>query len=273
MKACMLVAQREMKVGLRNPWAYSFLVLFSVFLGSLLLINAKGYVSGYSGMTSTILNLVLHLLPLMALMLGSFSLAGEKEDGHWELLATYPIGIWSYLAGKFLGLAAALFIITAFGFGFAGVLGWMAGSALAFRDWLLLLVFSCCLTVFFLAVSMVTGAAANNRWQALTMSVALWFVWVIAWAPLLIGILGMLPFGWVKPAITALTLLNPAELARLFVIVKLGGGSVAGPEYYEWMQWVHGSAGTIGLCAWLMIWIAGGLALSRILWERRTARG
>ena len=273
MKACLLVAQREMRIGLRNPWAWSFLALFSLFLGGLSLIHAQGYVAGYPGMTATMLNLILHLLPLMSLMLGSFSLTGEREDGHWELLSTYPIGTREFIAGKFIGLAAVLVLVVSFAFGFAGALGWLAGSALAFGDWLILLVFSVCLTVFCLAVSLLVGAAARTRWQALTASVALWFVWIIAWASLLIGFLGLLPYAWVKPAVTAVTLFNPAELARLFAVVQLGGGAVLGPEYYDWIRWVEGPRGTLGFLALLALWTIGGLAAARAVLERRGTRG
>jgi Cu-processing system permease protein len=72
------VAAREIKIGFRNPWAYSFMALFALFMLSLLLINAQSYVKGYSGISGTMLNLALYLLPLMALMLGAFSLTGEK---------------------------------------------------------------------------------------------------------------------------------------------------------------------------------------------------
>ena len=98
-------------MGFRNPWAYTFMALFTLFMFSLLVINAQDYVTGYSGASSTMLNLGLYLLPLMALMLGSFSLTGEKEDGNWELLTTYPLGTLSFLSGKYLGLAVVLLVI------------------------------------------------------------------------------------------------------------------------------------------------------------------
>jgi len=55
-----LVAAREIRMGLRNPWAYSFIGIFAVFMMILLLVNAQGYVAGYSGVTGTMLNLVLY---------------------------------------------------------------------------------------------------------------------------------------------------------------------------------------------------------------------
>ncbi|GIQ65955.1 ABC transporter permease [Paenibacillus cisolokensis] len=266
------VAAREMKIGFRNPWAYSFTALFALFMLSLLLINAQGYVKGYSGSSSTMLNLALYLLPLMALMLGSFSLTGEKEEGNWELLSTYPLGTWAFLTGKYIGLSAVLLAIVAFGFGLSGAAGWLLGGGFDVSTYRQLLVFSVSLSLFFLGAAMLVGTIARNRWQALTIAVGVWFFAVIAWPSILIAALGMMPYPWIKPAVTALTFLNPAELTRLFTVVKLGGGSTLGPEYYNWMVWIRSPWGTAVFLGVMMVWIGLALAVAYSLWERGRGR-
>jgi len=262
------IAVREIKVGFRNPWAYTFLALFALFALMLLLINSQSVVKGYSGLTGTLLNLILYLLPLMTLMLGSFSLTGDKEDGSWELLSVYPLSTVSYMAGKFIGQAAVLLSMIAFGYGLAGTAGWAAGNGFDPSAFMLLAGFSFSLAMLYLAAAMLVGTLARNRWQALTIAVAVWFFTIIAWPPLLIAVLGMLPYLWIKPAVSVLTLLNPAEISRLFAIVKLGGGSVLGPEYYDWVKWIREPSGTIGYIAVSLLWIFGASGLSVYLWER-----
>ena len=267
------VAVREIRTGFRNPWAYSFLALLVLFMLALLLINAQGYVRGYSGVTGTMLNFVLYLLPLMTLMLGSFSLAGEKEDGGWELLSTYPLTTGAYLIGKYAGLAVVLLAISAFGFGLAGAAGWAAGGGFGLRTYIVLLAFSLCVVLMYLGLAMLVGALARNRWQALTISAAVWFFTVMAWPALLIAGLGMLPYPWIKPGVSALTLLNPAELARIFAVIKLGGGSMFGADYADWVAWMRGGSGTLGFAGVCLLWIAVCLGLSGWLWERGRRRG
>lgn len=266
------VAVREVRIGFRNPWAYSFMALFALFMLSLLLINAQGYATGYSGVTGTMLNLVLYLLPLMTLTLGSFSLTGDKEDGNWELLSTYPLGTWAFLLGKYIGLAVVLLVIVALGFGLTGLAGWIAGGGFDFPTYAKLLAFSVCLSLLFLAVSMVAGALSRNRWQALTVAVAVWFFTIIAWSPVLIASLGMMPYLWIKPVLTALTFLNPAELTRLFTVVKLGGGSMLGPEYYDWILWIRKPSGTPAFLAVAVLWAGIALGIAHMLWERGRRR-
>ncbi|MFF2479649.1 ABC transporter permease [Paenibacillus sp. NPDC058071] len=267
------VAIREMKIGFRNPWAYSFMALFALFMFSLLLINAQGYVTGYSGISGTMLNLALYLLPLMALMLGSFSLTSEKEEGNWELLSTYPLRTWSFLTGKYIGLAVVLVTIVAIGFGLSGAAGWLLGGGFDFITYRRLLAFSIGLSLFYLSAAMVVGTLARNRWQALTVAVGIWFFTIIAWPSILIATLGMMPYPWIKPAVTALTFLNPAELTRLFTVVKLGGSSTLGPEYYQWMVWMESSRGTPVFLGVMLVWIAVALSMAISLWEKGRRHG
>lgn len=267
------VAAREIRIGLRNPWAYSFMALFCLFSLSLLGLPTGGMGDGYSAAAGSMLNLILYLLPLMTLLLGSFSLTSEKEEGGWDLLATYPLGTFAFLAGKFLGMAVVLLTIVAFGFGVTGVLGALGGMPLDAGTYGLFFAFSAGLVVLFLAAALGIGTIAGTRWQALTLSVAVWFFLIVGWPTLLIAGLGQLPYLWVKPALIALTAANPAELVRLFVVVKLGGGSVLGPEYYKWADWMESPGGTAVFLAICAVWVAGALALSHVFWERRRSRG
>lgn len=267
------VAKREIKLGFRNPWAYSFLVLFTVFSLSLLFVNAQNIVSGYTGVTGSMLNLILYLLPLMTLFLGSFSLTAEKEEGSWQLLSTYPLGTFSFILGKYFGLAIVLLTIVSFGYGIMGVISFIMGMSFDMITYLLLFALSCGLVLLFLAVAALVGSWSKNRWQALTISVMIWFFTVIAWSTVLISVLGMLPYGWIKPLLTISTFLNPAEFVRLFVVIQLGGGSVLGPEYYKWVSFAGEPFGSLLFLGWCMVWIAGLMSAVYFIWERGRSRG
>ena len=266
------IAKRELKTGFRNPWSYSFLVLFCTFSLSLLLLNAQTPVQGYSGTTGSMLNLILYLLPLMTLFLGSFSLTAEKEDGSWQLLSTYPIGTLSFITGKYLGLTAVLLLIVTFGYGLMGLVSGLLGNPIDLLTYLLFLAFSCGLVLLFLSIALWIGSLSRNRWQALTISVSIWFFSVIGWPTLLLAILGLMPYLWIKPLLVVLTFLNPAELVRLFIVIKLGGGSILGPEYYQWVTWVQqpwGSTIFIGIC---MLWVSFSILMVYAIWERGRSR-
>lgn len=266
------IAQREIRIGFRNPWAYTFLALFALFNLSLLSIQSLSAVSGFTSHTAAMLNLILYLLPLMAMLLGSFSLTAEKEEGSWALLSTYPIGTFSFIAGKYAGLVVVLLTIMMFGYGLSGAVGALTGHGAAGDAFALFALFSACLILLFLALALGIGTVASNRWQALTYGVGIWFFAIVGWPTLLVATLGHIPYVWIKPVLIFLTFLNPAELVRLFVVVKLGGGSALGPEYYAWVQGIEGTGGTLLFAALCMAYIGIAVIGSYAVWERRRYR-
>lgn len=267
------VAKREIKIGFRNPWAYSFLVLFCVFSLSLLIINSQSSIQGYSGVTGSMLSLILYLLPLMTLFLGSFSLTSEKEEGSWQLLSTYPMGTMSFIVGKYIGLSIVLLAIVAFGYGLMGFISGLIGMSFDSNTYFLFLVFSCGLVLLFLTLALFVGSLCKNRWQALTVSVSIWFFAVIGWPTILISVLGLLPYVWIKPVLVALTFFNPAELVRLFVVIKLGGGSILGPEYYQWVEWIQRPSGSMLFVSVCGLWIICSMIAIYWIWERGRSHG
>lgn len=98
------VAKREIKLGFRNSWTYSFMILLSIFTVAILLLQSGvATTQGYTDMTGTVINMTLYLLPLITLLLGGFSVAVEKEDGQWGLLSTYPISVYTFYGENGLG--------------------------------------------------------------------------------------------------------------------------------------------------------------------------
>ena len=272
MRHVLTIARRELKLGFRNPWAYSFMALFAVFSLALLLVQSRADMGGYTSATGSMINLILYLLPLMALLLGSFSLTGEKEEGGWRLLSSFPLTSRAYVWGKYLGLAAVLILIVSFGFGLSGLIGVSFGQALPPEAFGRFFVFSALLIFLFLGLSAILGSLCRNRWQALTYGVGIWFFLVLGWPTLLISVLGFLPYLWIKSVLIALVFLNPAELNRLFLIVKMGGGSILGPEYYKWVEWIERPSGSPLFAAVCLLWIALSVEIAIRLWERGRRR-
>ena len=264
-----LIAKREVKVGFRNPWSYSFMALFSLFSLGLLVIQSQSYMQGYTYTTGTMLNLIFYLLPLMTMLLSSFSLTAEKEEGSWQLLSTYAMTTSSFLLGKYLGQAVVLISIVSFGYGLSGLAGALLGKSFSATTLLFLFVFSLCIILLFLGIALLIGALSRNRWQALTMGVSIWFFYILAWPTLLISLLSFVPYTWIKPILQVVTLLNPAEFVRVFSVARLGGGSIFGPEYYKWMYWVDSPLGDMCFVALCLAWIGVTLYIAIKAWERR----
>lgn len=259
-----------MHLGFRNAWTYSFLILFSAFtLGILLLHASVASIEGYSDITGTMINMTLYLLPLMTLLLGSFSTTSEKEDGQWALLSTYPISTYTFLFGKWLGLAIILIAIIFFSFGISGLLIILFGQTLDVKTYSFLTLFATILSLTYLSISIFIGAITKNRWQALIVGITIWFMTVVAWPLLMISTLSHLPsYNLIQPVLQLLTILNPAELIRIFTMIQLGAGSAFGADYDQWITWASGNIGIVIFILMISLWIIVAILLSGFIWNR-----
>lgn len=264
------VFQRELKLGFRNSWTYSFLILFSIFTGAILLLHSSvSSIEGYTNMTGTLMNMTLYLLPLITLLLGSFSITAEKEDGHWGLLATYPLSSVSFFFGKWLGLAIILTTIIFFSFGISGILISIGGQAMNTETFIFFLVFSVLLALTYLSIAFLIGALSKNRWQALIGAIAVWFITIVIWPLLMISLLTQLPsYKLVQPTLQVLTILNPAEFIRVFSMMRLGAGSAFGADYDALITWALSNNGLIIFIIMLIIYMFVTLFISSWIWNR-----
>lgn len=269
------VAQREIKLGFRNSWTYSFLVLLSIFtIGILLLHSGVATSSEYTDMTGTVINMVLYLLPLVTLLLGGFSVALEKEDGHWGLLATYPLSTYQFLWGKWIGLAIILLTMLFFSFGLAGIITVIFNQPLALPTLLFFWVFSVVLALVYLSIAILIGSIAKNRWQALFIGIGVWFITVVAWSLIIVSTLSHLPsYNMIQPTLQILTLLNPAEFVRVFSMMRLGAGSAFGADYDMWITWATSNYGLFIFVAIFISWIVASICVGGFIWNRRDKYG
>ncbi|RKQ33193.1 ABC transporter permease [Oceanobacillus halophilus] len=268
------IAFREIKLGMRNSWTYSFLILLTIFILAVLLLQSGVPSTGeYTDITGAMMNITLYLLPLITLLLGGISTVNEKEDGHWNLLTTYNLSPYHFLVGKWLGLAVILLAILSFSFGFAGLLTTLFGNSLSIHTLVFFWGFSTILAMIYLGISISIGAFSKNRWQSLMVGIGVWFFTIILWPLLLISILSFLPYPWIKPILEISTFLNPAEFVRIFSMMHMGAGSVFGPEYNHWVTWVESSFGLSIFAILIFIWIGVTITIGAVVWERMSRNG
>ena len=120
------VAAKEFRDRLRNRWVLAVALVFAVF--SLVIAYAGGAQQGAVGLRSleftvtSLVSLVIYLVPLIALLLGFDAIVGERERGSLDLLLAYPITRGELLLGKYLGLSLALALAMLAGLAAVGVM-------------------------------------------------------------------------------------------------------------------------------------------------------
>ncbi len=179
----LLCARQELILALRSRWTQVFAVVFAALA---LAVAASGYIlSGGSGVqdfartASSLVRLVLLLVPLTSLLIGVTALAPER--GAAELLFSQPVGRGTILFGKLLGLFQALAAAQALGFGAAGLVIFTQSGGEGWGGFALLFAGSLALTAVFLGIAALLAASAigRKRARALALALVVWFFAVV----------------------------------------------------------------------------------------------
>lgn len=214
-----VLAAKEWRDRLRNRWVLAVALVFALFALAIAYFGAaqQGQV-GFHSIDATIASLsslVIYLVPLIALILGYDAIVGERERGALELLLSMPVTRLEVLLGKYLGLAAALTSATAIGFG-AGLLPLFSQLTIA-EGWRYtqFVVSAVLLGLAFLSIAMLVSVSTRDRIRASGIALTLWFLFVLVFDLLLMGVMVLSQGKLSSGVFAALLMLNPADVFRL----------------------------------------------------------
>ncbi len=226
-----VLAGEEYRRALETRWLFGFAALFAVLVLGLsyfgLVQSREVGFQGFARVTLSLLNLVLFTVPLISLTLGVSSIAGGRET--LALLLAQPISRGEVLAGKFLGLAAALGVTQALGFGGGGLVVAFHAGAEQVPGFLVLTGLSLFLGWLTLATALFIATLWPDRVKALSMALLLWLVMVVIYD---LGVLGATALLRGLPLETVLfpaLMLNPVDMVRVLTTIAVGSGALFGP--------------------------------------------
>lgn len=219
----------ELRDAIRSPW---FLASAGVFLFGGLAVVLFGTTStllgsrGFSRGLATLAHLGLFVVPLMALLPGAASIAGDREAGTLSFLLAQPIARTTLYRHRWAGLAIASALALVGTFGAIGLVAALRGVSSQLV--LGLLGLTLLLSSAFVSVGLCVSTALHTRARATAAGLALWLVLVA------LGSLGVMTafvrWGLPAPLLEAWALLNPVEAYRLTALNLLGAGpELAGP--------------------------------------------
>ena len=230
-------------------------------------LSAGGVVAiqGFARTSVSLLQLVLWVVPMLALLIGAVA-GAELHD--LEFVAALPVSRPRLLLSRWAAWQIALSAALCVGLGVAGVaIGSFAGSADALRYLGLigvtLLLLSACL-----ALGLWIGVGARTRARAVAVAVVVWFVLVIGVDLIAIAALAMLPpaaAGW---GLSLLLLADPVDGARALGLGLFRADVLAGPTGAA-LRHVMGGWGAWLLVAGLAAWTIVPLALAGRRFARR----
>lgn len=219
-----VLAQKELRDALRNRWFLLYTVAFIVLslAFSYLALAGAGMVgfAGFGRTAASLINLVLLIIPLMALTIGAQSLAGEQEKSTLAYLLAQPINRIEVFLGKYLGLTLSLLASLTLGFGISGLVMTLSGSGAADPGaYVKLVALAFLLSLTMLSVGFLISALTNKAGVAVGIGLFLWLAFVF------FGDLGMM--GTVIALrvpidnLFWLSLSNPLQVFKMAAILDL----------------------------------------------------
>jgi Cu-processing system permease protein len=267
-----VLIRSELSEALRSRWVVGYGILFAVLALGLSLIGLSTVGStgleGYGRTTASLINLCLLLVPLVALVVGTAGMTGDRDTGLLEVMLAQPIKRSELLLGRFAGALVAVGLSTILGFGLAGLLIGLATGAAGGLRYLAFLAIALALAAVYIAIGLAISVIAQQRMRALAAALIVWFASVVFFDLMLIGA-GALAGAGVR-VLTAAMLLNPVEVGRILALLLLDPSlEVLGPVG-GFLVTRFGTAGAASmLVAALASWVAAPLVLALVLFEER----
>lgn len=265
-------ARRELRDALSSRWFLLDTIAFAVLAVAVSFVSLAGTgahgFAGFSRTTAGLLNLIMLVAPLMAILAGAGSIAGERERGTLLYLLAQPVSRVEVLLGKFVGLSVALCACLCIGFGLsAATLAWRVGGVGA-MSFLTLALMTCGLTVTMLAVGMLISVFARK--SSVGAGVGL-FVWLTLVFLSDLGVMaGAILLKLRVQELFAIAILNPLQSYKMSVVLSMNASlDVLGPAgAYASMQ--YGGALRWILLGVLAAWGAGALLVGMWAFSRRS---
>jgi Cu-processing system permease protein len=262
-----LFAREERVLALRSRWTQIFALVFGVLAcgvaGAGYALSGGHGVQDFARTAVSLVQLVLLVVPLMALLIGVLSLAPDR--GALEIVFSQPVGRGTILVGKLLGLFQALAAAQAMGFGAAGFLVHSQSGPEGLSGFLLLVSASLVITAVFLGIAALlsAGAVGRKRTRALALALVVWFVAVALVDLTALGLASVLPSGRASRVIMVASLANPVGALRTGALLGIEGTAAFGPASLALLRFTGGPTGAaLVLGASLLFWLVAPVALA-----------
>ena len=267
LRAGWLIARRELRDAVLSRWFILYTLAFAALGLSVSYVSAGGVLAGYGRTAAGLVNIVLLIVPLMALTAGAGLVAGDRERGTLAYLLAQPLGRWEALLGKYLGAAGALVACICLGLGLCatvvalsgrgaqpGVILWLGGLSIA-------------LALGMLSVGTLLSVVVRRQSAAIGAGVFIWLLLVfVSDLGLMAGTLSM---KFRVETLYLLSLINPLQVFKMW---SLHAGEatldVLGPVGLYAAE-EHGARLHLYFGLDLAAWIVLPLALAGVVFSRR----
>jgi ABC-type transport system involved in multi-copper enzyme maturation permease subunit len=199
---------------------------------------------GMEDTVGTIMSISVLLIPIIAIMLGYSTIAGEAENGSLYVVLSYPVKRSEVLLGKFIGLGSVIVVSCIVGFGAGGLIIAATVGTASGMGFLAFIALTILTGLLYLALTIMASAYCKRKVTALAAGILIFF-WAMIYGMIIMGIYlatggsmsdffsGNLEFpDWLWRSI----FLSPGDMYQMssmqaFGVNQMFGFSITPPEY------------------------------------------
>ena len=210
---------------------------------------------------SSILQIVLLIVPLVSIIFSTIHYYNSRE--FIELLLAQPITRRKIIVGEYFGVSSAL------------ALSFIIGVALPIllrtndaAGWFLI-VSGILLTFIFSALAFLASIKSNDKAKGFGLSLVLWFYFTVLYDGIVLFILYYFTDYPLEKPVLLLTALNPIDLARVMILLKLDISALMGYTGALYHKFFGSSLGVIFSLSLMLLWLAAPLYFSIRVFQRK----
>jgi Cu-processing system permease protein len=254
------ILRYQLKDVLRGRWLLWYTLFFAALSDAFFRFGGDG-----PRVILSLMNVVLLIIPMMAVVLGAMYLYSSRE--YIEMLLSQPIRRGSLFLGLFGGLALPLAGAFAVGAGVPFIYhGALAGSV---GPLAVLLGTGMLLTVIFVALAFAVALLTEDRIRGLGLALAVWLFFAVLYNGLMLLVIQLFHAYPMQHVVIGLSLLNPIDLGRILLLLNLDAVALMGFTGAVFEKFFGTASGQALSVAALLTWLAVPFFLGRRAFMRK----
>lgn len=209
----------------------------------------------------SLLNIILMVVPLVSIIFSTIHFYNSYE--FIELMSAQPLSRKSIFLSEYVGVAASLSLAFLVGVGVPTML--FDGSSRG----VILLISGLLLTLTFVSLAFLAAVITRDKAKGIGLALVIWFYFSLVYDGLVLGILFSFSDYPLEKAMLVLTALNPTDLARIMVLMKMDISALMGFTGAVFQDFFSTNYGLLVAMLVLMAWVLLPVAIATRIFQKK----
>jgi Cu-processing system permease protein len=209
----------------------------------------------------SLLNIILMVVPLVSIIFSTIHFYNSYE--FIELLSAQPLSRRSIFLSEYIGVAASLSLAFLVGVGIPTML--FEGT----ERGIILIISGLLLTLSFVSLAFLAAVVTRDKAKGMGLALVIWFYFALVYDGLVLGILFSFSDYPLEKVMLFLTALNPTDLARIMVLMKMDISALMGFTGAVFQDFFSTNYGLIVALFVLILWVIWPVALATRIFRKK----